>query len=185
MPSLAKPSIPRASLAQSARTLIYYRTPPSGNDSDDERRMIHYQLRCDAAHGFDGWFASGASFDSQATRGLLECPVCGSSKVERGLMTPAVPKKGRGARQIAVPTTQVAANHVPDGVRAMLQKLRAEVERNCDYVGDTFADEARRIHNGESDARAIYGESTQDEAKALADDGIAVSRIPWVPRADG
>ncbi len=63
--------------------------------------------------------------------------------------------------------------------------MRAEVEKRCDYVGDTFATEARRIHNGESDARGIYGEATPEEAERLADDGIEVARIPWVPRADG
>ena len=74
---------------------------------------------------------------------------------------------------------------MPDHVRAVFQRLRAEVEQNCDYVGDSFADEARRIHNGESDRRGIYGETTPDEAEALAEEGIEVSSIPWVPRADG
>jgi len=152
--------------------------------------MIHYQLRCKTAHEFDGWFADSASFDKQAKRGLLECPVCGTSAVERALMTPSVPRKGRApakARKPATPDVPVAiaGEKLPDGVRAMLQKLRAEVEKNCDYVGDTFADEARKIHNGESDARGIYGETTPDEAKALADEGIEVAKIPWVPRADG
>ena len=79
----------------------------------------------------------------------------------------------------------VAGEGVPDQVRAMLQKLRAEVERNCDYVGEGFAEEARRIHKGEADARGIYGEATPDEAEALAEEGIEVAKIPWVPRADG
>ena len=74
---------------------------------------------------------------------------------------------------------------MPDQVRAMLQKIRAEVEKNCDYVGEKFADEARRIHRGESDKRGIYGETSPTEAEALAEEGIEVSRIPWVPRADG
>ncbi len=159
--------------------------------------MIHYQLRCTKTHEFDGWFADSASFDKQATLGLLECPVCGSAKVERALMTPSVPKKGRPARtkQVAeapppetpAPATPVAvsAPRMPDHVRAVFQRLRAEVEQNCDYVGDSFADEARRIHNGESDRRGIYGETTPDEAEALAEEGIEVSSIPWVPRADG
>ena len=67
----------------------------------------------------------------------------------------------------------------------MLQRIRAEVERTSEYVGPTFADEARRIHRGESDKRNIYGESTPEQAEALADEGIEISRIPWVPRADG
>jgi hypothetical protein len=74
---------------------------------------------------------------------------------------------------------------MPDHVRAMLQRVRAEVERNCDYVGGQFADEARRIHRGESDRRGIYGEASPADAEALADEGIEISRIPWVPRADG
>jgi hypothetical protein len=162
--------------------------------------MIHYNLRCDDAHEFDGWFNSSASFDKQAKRGLLECPQCGSTKVERALMTPGVPRKGRITAEPApaapapaapvpaqspVPAQAVVPERLPDHVRAMLQKLRAEVEKNCDYVGDGFATEARRIARGESQARGIYGESTPEEAEALAEDGIEVARIPWVPRADG
>ncbi|MCC6719121.1 MAG: DUF1178 family protein [Acetobacteraceae bacterium] len=151
--------------------------------------MIHYTLRCDEGHEFDSWFNSSASFDMQAQRGLLECPHCGSAKVERALMTPSVPRKGRVTAEpvpakVASPPA-VAAEHVPDHIRAMLQKLRSEVEKHCDYVGGAFAAEARRIHNGESDARGIYGETTPEEAEALAEDGIEVARIPWVPRADG
>jgi len=148
--------------------------------------MIHYSLRCSQDHAFDGWFPGSAAFDSQAERGLLECPVCGDTSVERGLMAPAVPRKGN-ARKKKAPEQQVAVTpeRLPDTVRAALQKLRAEVERHCDYVGPEFAEEARRIHNGEADLRGIYGEATPEEAEALAEDGIAVARIPWVPRADG
>ncbi len=153
--------------------------------------MIHYQLRCEQAHEFDGWFADSAGFEFQAARGLVECPTCGSVKVERALMAPAVPKKGRPPRKTRKPASAeappvaIGGEKVPDQVRAMLQRLRDEVERNCDYVGDAFADEARKIHTGESEARGIYGESTPEEAEALAEDGIEISRIPWVPRADG
>lgn len=146
--------------------------------------MIHYNLRCGDGHEFDSWFNSSASFDRQAERGLLECPHCGSAKVERALMTPSVPRKGRITAE-KVPSQAVAGEAMPDQVRAMLQKLRAEVEKNCDYVGPEFAEEARRIAKGEADARGIYGETTKDEAEALAEEGIDVARIPWVPRADG
>jgi hypothetical protein len=165
--------------------------------------MIHYQLQCADGHGFDGWFKDSASFEQQATRGLLECPVCGDSRVERALMSPSVPRKGSIARrEIAVvpdpppaatpaaspapaPAPAVVAGRMPDHVRAMLQRLRAEVEKNCDYVGDGFADEARRIHRGDSDRRGIYGEASPTDAEALADEGIEIAHIPWVPRADG
>jgi len=161
--------------------------------------MIHYNLQCADSHAFDGWFKDSASFDKQAKRGQLECPVCGSPKVERALMTPSVPRKGRPARNaVAVvppappapdvrergPMAVAGVEKLPDHVRAVLQRMRAEVEKHCDYVGAEFAEEARRIHNGEADARGIYGESTPEEAEALAEDGIAVSQIPWLPRAD-
>ncbi len=105
--------------------------------------MIHYQLRCKDDHGFDGWFKDSASFDLQAKRGLLECPTCGSTKVQRALMTPSVPKKGREAKAAPRPPAKkksaqpvaVGGERMPDQVRSMLQKLRSEVEKNCDYVG--------------------------------------------------
>jgi hypothetical protein len=156
--------------------------------------MIHYQLRCETGHEFDGWFAGSAGFESQAKRGLLECPICGTARVDRALMAPAVPRKGRPPRKTRkAPQPQpettgqvaVSGERMPDQMLAVLQRMRAEIERNCDYVGDQFAEEARRIHRGESERKGIYGEATADEAEALVEEGIDVSRIPWVPRADG
>jgi len=157
--------------------------------------MIHYQLECAKGHGFDGWFRDSAAFDTQAAGGLVECPACGDSTVRRALMAPSVPKKGREVAAPvpdappppapAAPPVAVAGERLPDHMRAMLQRLRSEVEKNCDYVGEKFADEARRMHRGESSARGIYGETTPEQAESLADEGIEVNRIPWVPRADG
>ena len=151
--------------------------------------MIHYDLQCGADHRFDGWFKDSANFDKQAARGLLECPICGDAKIERALMTPSVPKKGRALVPVPAKPPEapiaVAGPRMPDQVRSMLMRMRQEVERNCDYVGEEFADEARRIHNGESTRRGIYGEATSDDVEALAEDGIEVARIPWIPRADG
>jgi hypothetical protein len=159
--------------------------------------MIHYQLCCGADHEFDGWFKDSANFERQAKRGLISCPVCADTQVRRALMAPGIKKKGRGPvieaesnlpvvqnPQPSLPSAQSAGGIMPDQVRAALLKLRAEVEKNCDYVGPNFAEEARRIHNGESQPRGIYGESTEAEAEALADDGIGVAQIPWLPRAD-
>jgi hypothetical protein len=158
--------------------------------------MIHYQLRCSQSHEFDGWFKDSAAFEKQARGGLVECPECGDSKIERALMAPAVPKKGRAMSPPAEPTSpppagapvaapKATAGPLPAQVFAMLQRMRSEVEKNCDYVGGQFADEARKIHRGESEKRGIYGEATPEQAEALAEDGIEVSQIPWVPRADG
>ena len=145
--------------------------------------MIHYQLLCSHAHGFDGWFPSSASFEAQAKRGLLECPTCGDTSVDRALMAPAVPKKAN-AKIVTAPAKDVTRASLPAEARAVLQRLRAEVEAKCEHVGERFAEEARAIHNGETPARGIYGETTPEQAEALADEGIEVARIPWVPLAD-
>ena len=155
--------------------------------------MIHYDLRCSQDHAFDGWFKDSAAFERLAKRGLLECPHCGDAKVERALMRPAVARRDAAPVTVPVPAPQpppepaaaVTGGPMPAQVRAMLQRMRAEVEKNCDYVGPQFAEEARKIHRGESDKRGIYGETSPEQAEALADEGIEVSRIPWVPRADG
>jgi len=154
--------------------------------------MIHYDLRCSQDHAFDGWFKDSAAFDRVARRGLLECPHCGDTKVERALMRPAVPKKAKVALPVppppqppAPPASAIGGGPMPAQMRAMLQRMRAEVEKHCDYVGGEFAEEARKMHRGESGKRGIYGETSAEEAEALAEEGIEVSRIPWVPRAEG
>jgi len=153
--------------------------------------MIHYQLRCKDAHAFDGWFKDSATFEKQAARGLIECPECGNKSVERALMAPAVAsKKGESLPVPVQPQPpaapeKVATGPIPAQMLAVLQRMRAEVEKHCDYVGPGFAEEARRIHRGEVDERPIYGEATEEQAESLAEDGINVARIPWVPRADG
>lgn len=157
--------------------------------------MIHYDLRCSQDHGFDGWFRDSAAFEKQAKRGLVECPQCGDTKVERALMSPAVAKRDAVPVEVTVPTptpqqpaspaAAVAGGPLPDHMRAMLQRMRAEVEKHCDYVGPQFAEEARKIHRGESDKRGIYGETSPEQAEALSEEGIEIAQIPWVPRADG
>lgn len=155
--------------------------------------MIHYQLRCGRSHSFDGWFSDSTSFEKQARRGLIECPECGGTDVERALMTPAVAT--RRATQPVESETKPAAEPapaaaapsppIPAKMMAVLQKLRAEVEKNCDYVGPDFADQARAMHRGDVEHRGIYGEASDEEAESLIEEGIEVGRIPWVPRSDG
>ena len=158
--------------------------------------MIHYDLECGAGHAFDGWFKDSGAFDDQAKGGLLECPVCGGADIKKRLMAPAIPKKGlpRAAEpQRSAPSAtstgsaagQAAAGPVPAQVIALLQRMRAEVEKNCDYVGDAFVEEARKMQRGESELRGIYGEASEADAETLRDEGIEVARIPWVSRADG
>lgn len=163
--------------------------------------MIHYTLHCTNGHEFDGWFRDSAAFDDQARLGLLECPACGDAHVARALMAPAVvkprverqptpaPAEPSPGAEVPAPRQPsppaMAAAQVPAQVLAALQKLRAEVEKNCDYVGPAFPEVARGIHRGEIEPRGIYGEASPDDAELLAEEGVKVSRIPWVPRADG
>lgn len=154
--------------------------------------MIHYALRCDSAHEFDGWFKDSAAFERMAKRGLVDCPQCGSTKVSRALMAPAVassrapePVPPAPAPQAKPAEGKAVAGQIPAAALAMLQRMRAEIEKNCDYVGPRFAEEARKIHTGESETRGIYGEATAEDAEALHEEGIGFRTIPWVPRADG
>ncbi len=159
--------------------------------------MIHYQLRCGQAHGFDGWFKDSGSFEKQAGRGLIECPECGGTDIERALMAPALSKRDTPSMQVPAETSVTASkapaaaadkttpDRLPAQVVAALQRMRAEVEKNCDYVGHEFASKARAMHRGEVEPKGIYGETTAEQAESLAEEGISVAKIPWVPRADG
>jgi hypothetical protein len=157
--------------------------------------MIHYQLKCGQSHAFDGWFNDSASFEKQAKRGLIECPECGATDVERALMAPALAKRGASAVPVEAPSPpaespptapeKVASGRVPAQMLAALQRIRAEVEKQCDYVGPDFAEQARAMHRGEIEPKGIYGETTEEQAESLAEEGVSVTKIPWVPRADG
>lgn len=137
--------------------------------------MIRFSLTCEQSHDFEGWFRSNDDFDGQCKRGLVACPVCGSHKVEKALMAPAV-ASGRKREKIAL-----AMNEQQRAAMAQLKELSDKIRENADYVGDKFAEEARKIHFGETDPRGIYGEATPDEAKSLAEDGVAFMPIPVLP----
>jgi len=137
--------------------------------------MIRFSLACQDDHSFDGWFRNSEDFDKQKKRGLIACPECGSAKVEKALMAPAV-STGRKRETMAL-----AMNAEQKKAMAQLKALSEKMRENADYVGDKFAEEARKIHFGETDPRGIYGEATPEEAKGLADDGVAFMPIPMFP----
>ncbi len=152
--------------------------------------MIHYKLRCDGGHDFEGWFKGSVSFEDQARRGLLSCPHCGTVGVERALMAPAlrtcpatVPSEP--VARAGPPAASAGRMPIPDAARALLQRMRIEVERNCDDVGDRFAEEAIRMHRGEVASRGIYGNASDDDREALADEGVAIASIPWLRLPEG
>ncbi|MDA7981919.1 MAG: DUF1178 family protein, partial [Alphaproteobacteria bacterium] len=130
--------------------------------------MIHYALRCGGGHEFDGWFQGSAGFERERRAGRLACPVCESVEVERAIMAPAV-SRGAGAASGEGERRQVSLGR---GDLEVLRRMRRMVEENCEHVGGRFAEEARRMHDGESDARGIYGESTPEELRALDEEGI-------------
>lgn len=137
--------------------------------------MIRYALKCDQTHGFEAWFGSSSDYDDQAARGLVECPFCGSRAVEKAVMAPSV----SGTKKSG-PAPDVASK-VQSMMMQAAREVRAHVEANFDYVGDSFAREARDIHEGKSEKREIYGEATPAEVKKLKEDGVPVSALPDAP----
>jgi len=160
--------------------------------------MILFDLRCGKGHVFEAWFRDGATAEKQIAGRKIACPSCGTAKVEKAPMAPRIGKGGRAAAaesgaaenaaaepsqpQGAVMTKEMAAKAAQ--LRKELKELRTKIEANCDYVGGRFAEEARKIHYGEVDARGIYGEATDAESKELADQGIEFGRIPWIQPTD-
>ncbi len=160
--------------------------------------MILYDLKCPKDHVFETWFRDSASYDEQVEAGAIACPTCGSRKIEKALMAPRLSKAGR-ARDAARHSGGEGAKGGPGGKMAtravketaesaelmgQLRELRRKVEENCDYVGGEFAEEARKLHYGEQDPRNIYGETSDEQAEELHDEGVTFSRIPWAPRQD-
>ena len=137
--------------------------------------MIRYALSCDLDHGFEAWFASSSDYDDQAKRGLVECPFCGSTGVRKQVMAPAV----SGTKK-AVASPDVA-KQMHSMMMQAAREVREHVEQNFDYVGDTFAREARDIHEGRSEKREIYGEATPADVKKLKDDGVPCAALPSLP----
>ena len=134
--------------------------------------MILFDLVCDEGHGFEGWFPDSKAFDQQRKKGIVECPACGGTKVQKALQAPAVSTSRKKEAVTAKRQMAAALN--------MLQEVRREVEANSDFVGNNFAEEARKIHYGESKKRDIHGQTTPDEAKELSEEGVDFTAVPWV-----
>jgi hypothetical protein len=137
--------------------------------------VIRFSLCCEKGHDFEAWFRNNDDFDAQQRRGLVECPACGSHKVEKALMAPAV-STGRAKEKVAL-----AMNAEQRKMMAQLKELAKKVRENADYVGDKFAEEARKIHFGEVEARGIYGEATTEEARSLIEEGVEFMPLPDLP----
>ena len=171
--------------------------------------MIRYALQCERGHAFESWFQDSASFDRQAKRGLVSCPTCDSSRVEKSIMAPQIPRKGRSAEQRAgeekvmratarkkkaeTAAAATTAASTPEmaaplalapqeaELRAKLKELRDHIKANADNVGEQFPEQARKMHYGEIEHRPIYGDASPTEAKALIEEGVEVMPLPTLP----
>lgn len=141
--------------------------------------MIIFDLKCaPTGHVFEAWFGSTADYDDQKGRGLVSCPLCGSVDIAKAPMAPAVGAKGNSQAQAA----PELFSGDPEKVKAMLAAAAAmqkQLLQGSEGVGDRFADEARAIHLGEAEARAIHGRATREQAESLVEDGIAVAPLPF------
>ena len=154
--------------------------------------MILYELRCGKGHNFEAWFKDSATYDGQAKRDEVECPICSNTSVQKAPMAPRLSGVGREKSAIAgIATPNDASPKSPAESRARevareiltaMKKVHKHVEENCDYVGTKFADEARAIHYGETEERGIYGEATPEETKELEDEEIPVQHLPFWQR---
>ena len=171
--------------------------------------MIRYALRCERGHAFESWFQDSSSFEKQAKRGLVSCPMCDSVKVEKSIMAPQIPRKGRTAEQraseertvravarqkkqkaeaVAAPAPEATAPSPESLVmaqdtefRTKLKELRDHIKANADNVGEQFPEQARKMHYGEIEHRPIYGDASPTEAKALIEEGVDVLPLPVLP----
>jgi hypothetical protein len=162
--------------------------------------MIAYDLRCSSAHIFEGWFASSDAYDAQQGSGLLCCPMCGDGLITKAPSAPFIPRKSNQSRKgkqssgaeslesnvqnvdtmsSALPVSN--APQIPEAMTHLIEKLasaQAEVLKKSEWVGNKFADEARAIHYGETQARQIHGEASLKEAEALSEEGVGIAALP-------
>ena len=152
--------------------------------------MIHYNLRCKRGHAFESWFQSSSAYEDQEKSKLVNCPVCGSSEVERAIMAPQIVSKRGRETPVPAPAPAPAAESPPSTqlmmaqereLRAKLKELRDHILKNADNVGERFPNEARAMHYGDKEHRPIYGEASPEEARALIDEGVEVSPLPTLP----
>ncbi|SLN50331.1 hypothetical protein AQS8620_02166 [Aquimixticola soesokkakensis] len=153
--------------------------------------MIRYTLKCTNAHIFDSWFQSAAAFDSLHAAGHTSCPTCGDKAVQKTLMAPNVAKGSSDAADARAPSHEAPAGAArpqtplsapQNETEKAIAAMREQVEKNSDYVGVSFAAEARKMHAGDTPTRAIWGEAKPQEARALLEEGVPILPLPFLPK---
>ena len=132
--------------------------------------MIKYSLRCSDGHNFEAWFSSSKAYEDQTQDSLVLCPLCDSREIKKNIMSPNIGKKGNKSR----------TNNDVKKIEVMMNKVRKHVEKNYEYVGKKFPEEARAMHYEEKESKDIYGESSIEEAKELIEEGIDIHPIPGI-----
>jgi hypothetical protein len=156
--------------------------------------VIRYNLICEQRHEFESWFANSAAYDKQTKRGLVSCPLCGSSKVEKAIMAPRLARTGKGGPIVApveapapaptpaeAPTPVAMISPQEREFRKKLKELRDHLTSNAENVGKKFPEVARKMHYGEVEHRSIYGEASPQDAKELHEEGIEFHPLPVLP----
>jgi hypothetical protein len=147
--------------------------------------VIRYTLSCQEGHGFESWFRDSAAFDTQRQKGIVTCPVCGTSAVDRAIMAPQVARRDRGPAaedaHASAPAPMALAAPQDRELRAKLKALREALTKDSADVGERFADEARRMHLGESEHRSIHGKASAEDARSLVEEGIEIFPLPVLP----
>jgi hypothetical protein len=153
--------------------------------------MIRYTLACERRHEFESWFANSSAYDKQAKRGLVACPICGSTKVEKAIMAPRLARTDQPIDMPEAPAAPAAAPEIPAPVamispqerelRTKLRELRDHLTKNAENVGRKFPDEARKMHYGDIEHRSIYGEASPQQAKELHEEGVEFHPLPVLP----
>ena len=137
--------------------------------------MIRYDLVCENGHFFESWFKDSKSYQKQLEANEIACPKCNNSNISKSLMAPGIPKKKNTTNG------NVIANSSSSSINNAIRKIRDEIKKNSEYVGDQFPEEARKIHYNEAEVRSIYGKASKKEITELVDEGIDIIQIPEIP----
>ncbi|HST94494.1 MAG TPA: DUF1178 family protein [Microvirga sp.] len=143
--------------------------------------MIKYALACEQAHEFESWFPSSDAFETQRQRGFVTCPYCNSAEVEKQIMAPRIARTDKAPEPDRQTQPVAAFSDKEREIRAMIRAVREHVLQNAENVGRGFAEEARKMHYGEAEERAIYGEAEGAEVRSLLEDGVPVLPLPVLP----
>ena len=142
--------------------------------------MISFTLKCENNHSFDSWFQSSDAFEKLRNTGMITCPTCASTTIEKSMMSPRVRTARKTAKAPEDDKSPTALAPHTDKEKA-IAKLKSEVETNSEYVGMEFVNMARAIHDGDAPNKSIYGQAKPEEAIKLLNDGVPVIPLPFIP----